>query len=252
MHLLTRRNAVVFPDDCPQPPPGRLARLPGAEPALHLRPGGQHHPHPRRRPADHLLPQQARRAERRLHLRRHLPADRSHRPRAPGADRRTPIPPALAQRCSRVRSSIEPLATPPNDGNAMGTYTERYVYDAVGNFLKMQHRGSDPAHPGWTRSYAYNETSLIEDGTGGTLLKTSNRLSSTTVGNSNPLTERYVLRRPRQHDPHAAPGQIMQWDSERPAADDPATKWLTTRMPTVAAARRATTSTTPPASACAR
>ena len=34
----------------------------------------------------------------------------------------------------------------------MGTYIERYVYDAVGNFLQMQHRGSDPAHPGWTRT----------------------------------------------------------------------------------------------------
>ena len=53
----------------------------------------------------------------------------------------------------------------PGDGNAMGTYIERYVYDAVGNFLEMQHRGSDPVHPGWTRSYAYDETSLIEDGT---------------------------------------------------------------------------------------
>ena len=48
----------------------RLAGLPGAEPALHLRPGRQHHPHPRRRAADDLLPQPARRAERRLHLRR--------------------------------------------------------------------------------------------------------------------------------------------------------------------------------------
>ena len=50
----------------------------------------------------------------------------------------------------------------PNDGNAMGTYIERYVYDAVGNFLQMQHRGSDPAHPGWTRRYDYSEASLIE------------------------------------------------------------------------------------------
>src|SRR5271165_5094098 len=33
----------------------------------------------------------------------------------------------------------------PGDGNAVGTYIERYVYDAVGNFLQMQHRGSDPA-----------------------------------------------------------------------------------------------------------
>lgn len=49
----------------------------------------------------------------------------------------------------------------PNDGQAMGTYTERYVYDAVGNFVQMQHRGDDPANPGWTRCYTYNETSLL-------------------------------------------------------------------------------------------
>jgi RHS repeat-associated protein len=65
----------------------------------------------------------------------------------------------------------------PNDGNAMGTYTERYVYDAVGNFLKMQHARSDVAASGWTRRYTYNEISLIEGG------KQSNRLSSTQVGN---------------------------------------------------------------------
>jgi RHS repeat-associated protein len=64
-----------------------------------------------------------------------------------------------------------------NDGNAMGSYIERYVYDAVGNFLQMQHRGSDPAHPGWTRRYAYGEASLIEGG------KQSSRLSNTQVGN---------------------------------------------------------------------
>jgi YD repeat-containing protein len=36
----------------------------------------------------------------------------------------------------------------PGDGNAMGRYVERYVYDTAGNFLHMQHRGSDPGHPG--------------------------------------------------------------------------------------------------------
>ncbi len=40
----------------------------------------------------------------------------------------------------------------PGDGNAMGRYLERYVYDDAGNFLDMQHVGSDPAHPGWTRT----------------------------------------------------------------------------------------------------
>jgi RHS repeat-associated protein len=94
-----------------------------------------------------------------------------------------------------------------NDGNAMGTYIERYVYDAVGNFLEMQHRGSNPAQPGWTRSYTYNEASQFEPG------KQSNRLTSTTIGTT---TETYstngdgydahgnMLRMPQL--------QIMQWD----------------------------------------
>jgi RHS repeat-associated protein len=99
----------------------------------------------------------------------------------------------------------------PGEGNAMGTYTEQYVYDAVGNFLSMQHRGDDPSHPGWTRSYAYNQTSLIEDGLLGTLLKTSNRLSSTTVASNTPLVEPYT------YDAHgnmlSMPQlQIMQWN----------------------------------------
>jgi len=64
----------------------------------------------------------------------------------------------------------------PGDGNAMGIYFESYVYDAVNNILSMQHRGSDPASPGWTRTYAYNEGSQTELG------KTSNRLTGTTVG----------------------------------------------------------------------
>ena len=63
-----------------------------------------------------------------------------------------------------------------NDGEAMGRYLERYVYDAVGNLVSWQHVGTDPAHPGWTRTCAYNEPSLLEPG------KWSNRLTSTTTG----------------------------------------------------------------------
>jgi RHS repeat-associated protein len=88
------------------------------------------------------------------------------------------------------------IAWSANDGKAMGVYTESYAYDAVSNILSMKHEGKDPAQPGWTRSYTFNETSLIEDGTSGTLLKTNNRLSSTTVGSNNPITEQYV------HDSH--------------------------------------------------
>ncbi|MBS1693782.1 MAG: VCBS repeat-containing protein [Actinobacteria bacterium] len=108
----------------------------------------------------------------------------------------------------------------PGNGNAMGTYLQRYVYDAVGNFLKMQHRGSDPAHAGWTRAYDYLETSLIEDGSGGAPLKTSNRLTRTTLSPNGPNPPQVE---PVQHDAHGnmvrmphlgggLPGPNMHWD----------------------------------------
>jgi RHS repeat-associated protein len=92
-----------------------------------------------------------------------------------------------------------------NDGNALGTYFERYVYDLAGNFREMKHVGTDPANPGWTRRYSYNEASLLEPA------KASNRLSSTTVGNGNPVTEQY------NYDAHGnllgMPHlQVLQWD----------------------------------------
>ena len=95
----------------------------------------------------------------------------------------------------------------PNDGNAMGTYAESFAYDAVGNLQLLKHAGSDPANPGWNRSYAYNETSLLEGARQG------NRLSATTVGG---VTETYstagngydahgnMLRMPQL--------QALQWD----------------------------------------
>jgi RHS repeat-associated protein len=95
----------------------------------------------------------------------------------------------------------------PGDGNAMGRYLERYLYDAVGNFLSMEHRGSDPAHPGWTEAYAYDEPSQLEPA------KVSNRLTRTTAGGT---TETYsvggdgydahgsMLHMPQLH--------VMQWN----------------------------------------
>jgi RHS repeat-associated protein len=100
----------------------------------------------------------------------------------------------------------------PNDGTAMGTYTERYVYDAVGNFLQMQHRGSDSALPGWTRRYTYSEASSIEGG------KQSNRLTSTQVGNGVAFPPEvyshdlhgHIVRMP--HLGGGSPGPNMFWD----------------------------------------
>lgn len=101
----------------------------------------------------------------------------------------------------------------PSDGNAMGTYIERYVYDAVGNILEMQHRGSNPAHPGWTRTYTYDETSQIENGTGGLPLKKSNRLTSSAMGAS----QETYSNNGDGYDPHGnmlkMPHlQVMEWD----------------------------------------
>jgi RHS repeat-associated protein len=92
----------------------------------------------------------------------------------------------------------------PGDGNTMGLYLQRYIYDAVGNFEQMIHSGSDP-NKGWRRTYSYQKPSLLEPG------KMSNRLTSTTVGNGNPGTEQYgydahgnMLQMPQL--------QIMRWD----------------------------------------
>lgn len=107
----------------------------------------------------------------------------------------------------------------PDDGNAMGRYVERYVYDAVGNVLKMQHRGSDQAKPGWTRAYCYEESSLIEDGTDGTQLKTNNRLTRSTLkpesDSSQPESYLYDAHGSFVRMPHlggGAPGPNMHWD----------------------------------------
>jgi len=113
----------------------------------------------------------------------------------------------------RLRVGIDWAA---NDGNAMGRYIEQYVYDAVGNIEQIIHRGTDPAHPGWTRTYEYDETSLIENGIAGAPRKASNRITRTVLGPDN-------TPEPYAHDAHgnmirmphlggAHPGPNMHWD----------------------------------------
>jgi RHS repeat-associated protein len=105
-----------------------------------------------------------------------------------------------------------------NDGKAMATYIERYVYDAVGNVLRMQHRRGDLAHPGWTRAYDYLEHSLIEDGSDGTLVKNSNRLTRTTnpaASIPQPETYSYDAHGNNIRMPHLGGrmlGPNMHWD----------------------------------------
>ena len=121
---------------------------------------------------------------------------------------------------SRTLTTMHPASTCPTPATATqwARYVERYVYDAVGNFLKMQHRSTDPANPGWARSYTYdktyNETSLIEgEESNPTRIKINNRLSNTQVSSSapNPPVENYT------YDAHGNMTQmphlpLMQWD----------------------------------------
>jgi RHS repeat-associated protein len=71
------------------------------------------------------------------------------------------------------------LRAQPNNMQAMRNYTEGYGYDEVGNFQFTRHSANGG---GWTRTYEYAETSLIEPA------KQGNRLTQTTVGN---FTETY-------------------------------------------------------------
>ncbi|KAL2802677.1 hypothetical protein BJX63DRAFT_437639 [Aspergillus granulosus] len=69
----------------------------------------------------------------------------------------------------------------PGDGNAMRTYTEKFCYDSVGNFLQINHRSSD-TNASWTRKYNYNQPSQLDPN------QVGNRLTSMTIGS---VTEHY-------------------------------------------------------------
>ena len=209
-HLLTRRDAALFPGDCPQ---RTSSDWPGCQvqnlhytydPAgniTHIRDDGQQTIYFKNKRVDPSAEYTYDALYRLIEAtgREHLGLTAVGSPKAP-----TPHSYNDAGRV-RVASTYGAGHFPPNDGKAMGTYIERYVYDAIGNFISMKHIGSDPANQGWTRRYDYNETSLTEPG------KRSNRLSSTTVGNGSLVTEPYsydahgnMLRMPQL--------QEMQWD----------------------------------------
>lgn len=90
----------------------------------------------------------------------------------------------------------------PNDLQALRNYTERYEYDAVGNFKTFAHRASAA---GWTRRYDYEQDSLIEAD------RSSNRLTRTTIGDVPNYIEPYT------HDMHGnmtslSHVALMAWD----------------------------------------
>ncbi len=168
--LHTQRDAVTFPDDCPQPP---LPGWPGCDVqnlhytydpignVTHIRDDAQQTVYFRNRRVEPSAEYTYDAIYRLLEA-----TGREHLGQVGG----TPI----THSYNDVPRLGILLST--SDGNAMGRYLERYIYDAAGNIGEMAHRGTDPANPGWTRTYAYDELSQLE------ALRHSNRLTSTTVG----------------------------------------------------------------------
>jgi len=214
--LLTRRNAAAFPSDDPQPTaagwPGRQVQnlhytYDPVGNITHIQDDAQQTAYFRNRRVEPSNDYTYDALYRLIQA-----TGREHLGQTNGA----PNPPTSPDAFNAFHTRLDH----PGNGNAMGTYIERYVYDAVGNFLQMQHRGSEPAHPGWKRAYDYAEPSLIEDGSGAALLKTSNRLSRTTL---NPNGANPPQVEPYQHDAHGnmvrmphlgggLPGPNMHWD----------------------------------------
>lgn len=209
MHLLSKRNATDFPDDCPQPPPGgwpgcqvqnlsyvydpvgNITRIQDdAQQTVYFRNRRVEPSNDYTYDAVHRLVE----ASGREHMGQQADGS-SNAPTAPDAF-----------------NAFHTRLGHPGNGNAMGTYAERYVYDAVGNFLQVQHRGLDPAQAGWTRSYEYLEASLIEAG------KQSNRLSRTQLGNGvadAPGTYLHDMHGSMVRMPHLGGGDAapnMHWD----------------------------------------
>jgi RHS repeat-associated protein len=84
----------------------------------------------------------------------------------------------------------------PTDGKAMRAYTDRYVYDRVGNIEKLEHTAGAGS---FTRTYAYDEPNV---------LPANNRLTSTAVGGS-PDHYAYDANGNAESMPHLS---LMRWD----------------------------------------
>jgi RHS repeat-associated protein len=177
--LATRRDAALFPEDCPASPP---AGWPGCavqnlhftyDPVgnvTHIRDDAQqvilfrnHRVDPS---SEYVYDATYRLIE---------GAGREHLGHVGGA----PGPPTAPDPWNSVHAG----GPHPGDGTAMGRYVERYAYDAAGNLLVARHVGSDPLDSGWTRTYTYTEPSLIDRAA------FCNRLTASQVGTT--LLERY-------------------------------------------------------------
>lgn len=173
--VLTTRNATDFPDDCPDPPPPawpgcRVQNLTYTyDPVgnvMQVRDAAQ---------------QTIFFRNKRVEPSSELTYDPLYRlVEATGREHLGQLGAAPAPSSHDDRPRIARLLAD-GDGQVLARYTERYAYDAVGNLEELAHRGTDPAHPGWTRTFVHDEQSPLEPAA------RSNRLTRTT-GTGGPET----------------------------------------------------------------
>ena len=195
VHVLTQRNAATFPNDCTQPPP---AGWPGCQVQnlsytydpigniTHIQDDAQQTIYFNNRKVEPSADYTYDSIYRLISARGREHLGQTHAPIPLSDDDRPRM-----------------LPVQPGDGQVMGTYLQQYTYDEAGNILSMGHQGTDPANPGWTRTYIYNEQSQLENG------KNSNRLSSTQLGNGLVEPYTYDVHGNMTGMPHFS---LMQWD----------------------------------------
>ncbi|MCB9157644.1 MAG: VCBS repeat-containing protein [Caldilineaceae bacterium] len=205
-HLRTWRNAAAFPLDCPQPPPVEWAGCQVQNLHYTYDPAGNiTHIHDDAQQTIYFRNQRVEPSSNYTYdalYRLICATGREHLGQQANGARKAPTAPDAF-------NAFHTTLDHPGNGQAMGTYREFYVYDDVGNFLEMEHRGTDPKHPGWARSYNYEQASLLESG------KQSNRLSSTKLRNGDSEPYQYDVHGNMVRMPHLgnAPTEPnMHWD----------------------------------------
>ncbi|MFK4042925.1 RHS repeat-associated core domain-containing protein [Nonomuraea wenchangensis] len=99
----------------------------------------------------------------------------------------------------------------PADRNALGRYRERYTYDVAGNLTELRHRGTNPRHRGWTRTFTCTESSRLEPSRAGVY---GNRLTTTvdSTAASGPPARRDYHHDARGNMDLLPPLQLLRWD----------------------------------------
>jgi RHS repeat-associated protein len=210
VHLLTLRDAVVFPGDCPQPSP---TDWPGCQiQNLHYTYDPAGNITNIRDDAQQTIFFQNQRVEPSTDYTydatfRLIEATGREHLGQTGGVRNAPT-------ASDAWNFFHTGLPHPGDGNAMGNYIEEYNYDQLGNFINVIHRAIEPIHRtstgSWQRSYDYQEDSLLEPG--GAIK--SNRLTSTTVGTNGSAgaeSYRYDEHGNMTRMPHLV---AMEWDDK--------------------------------------